>query len=300
VVPVPEEQRISVAVPAIVEEALFAAVAERLEENRRRSRASRRGAKYLLQGLIVCARCGYAYHSRAARAGLPGKKRRYAYYCCPGREGYRFGGEPVCSNKPVRAERLEEAVWQDVCSLLQDPQRIEREYQRRLADNAHDASDDQQLAERTRKLKRGMARVVDAYEEGLLEKSEFEPRIRRLRDRLVQVEGEARKQAEMQSNREELRLVIGHLQGFADRIREGLQQADWTTRREILRALVKRVEVDEAQVRMIYRINPLPFDQRPNRGVLQDCLWRHDATNNLVKLSVLFETAIPRARLRLK
>jgi site-specific DNA recombinase len=275
VVPVPEEERISVAVPAIVEDALFAAVAERLEENRRRSRAARRGAKYLLQGLIVCARCGYAYHSRAARAGAPGKQRRYAYYCCPGREGYRFGGAPVCGNKPVRADRLEEAVWQDVCSLLRDPQRIEREHQRRLAGDAQRASGHQPFAEQMQKLKRSMARVVDAYQEGLLEKSEFEPRIRRLRDRLAQVEGEARKQAEREAGRAELRLVIEHLQGFADRIQEGLQQADWSTQREILRALVKRIEVDEAQVRVIYRINPFPFDQAPDGGVLRDCSWRH-------------------------
>ena len=108
-----------------------------------------------------------------------------------------------------------------------------------------------------------------------MEKSEFEPRLRRLRDRLSKLEAEAKKQAENESQRTELRLVIGHLHEFADRIKSGLHDADWLTRREIIRALVKRVEIDEAQVRVIYRIDPLPFDQGPARGRLQDC-WRRD------------------------
>lgn len=272
---VPADQGIAIPVPAIVSEALFAAVQERLEENRARYRQSGRGAKYLLQGLVVCVHCGYAFHSIAACRPLAGGERhRYGYYRCSGRDGYRFGGERICENRSVRADLLEDAVWQDVCALLRDPQRVEQEYQRRLAGEAKSAEGDPQIQERLQKAKRGLARLVDAYAEGLLERNEFEPRIRRLRERLVQLEGEAAKQAEEQSQRQELRLVLGHLQQFADRVQEGLQHADWTTRREILRALIKQVEVDEDQVRVIYRINPLPFDQCPERGVLQDCLGR--------------------------
>ena len=40
------------------------------------------------------------------------------------------------------------------------------------------------------------SRLVDAYEEGLLEKSDFEPRLRRSRDRLTKLEAEAKKQTE--------------------------------------------------------------------------------------------------------
>ena len=133
------------------------------------------------------------------------------------------------------------------------------------------------LQARIQKVKCGIARLVDAYEDGLLERSDFEPRIRRSRDRLATLEAEAKKQADEESQRAELRLVIGQLQEFVDRIKSGLHDADWSTRREIIRALVKRVEVDEAQVRVIYRIDPLPFDHGPERGRLQDCLRRDHA-----------------------
>ena len=39
----------------------------------------------------------------------------------------------------------------------------------------------------------------------------------------------------------------------------GLDDADWSTRREIIRALVKRVEIEAEQVRVVFRINPPPL-----------------------------------------
>ena len=123
---VPKEQGIPIPVPAIVSEELFTAVAERLEENRKRYRQSQRGAKYLLQGLIVCARCDYAFCGKPERRkAREGNRRDYVYYRCMGTDAYRFGGERTCHNKPVRVDVLDEAVWKDVCSLLEDPARID-------------------------------------------------------------------------------------------------------------------------------------------------------------------------------
>ena len=44
--------------PAIVDEAVFEAVQEQLQENQRRARLGERGARYLLQGLVTCKLCG--------------------------------------------------------------------------------------------------------------------------------------------------------------------------------------------------------------------------------------------------
>ena len=119
---VPLDQGIRIGVPAIVSEGLFAAVRERLEENRKRYRQSQRGAKHLLQGLVVCARCRYAFYGKpvSAKCGK-GKRRSYVYYRCPGSDARRFGGERICHNKPVRTDLLEESVWQDVCACWRTP-----------------------------------------------------------------------------------------------------------------------------------------------------------------------------------
>src|SRR6201993_5552672 len=109
-------------VPALIETELFATVQEQLTENRRRNRQNRRGQRYLLQGLLVCRRCGYAYYGKAiSPRAAKGKRRDYAYYRCCGSDAYRFGGERLCANQQVRTDRLDEAVWREVERVLQDP-----------------------------------------------------------------------------------------------------------------------------------------------------------------------------------
>jgi site-specific DNA recombinase len=272
----PPETGITIPVPAIVSEELFAAVQERLAENRKRNRQSRRGAKYLLQGLIVCRRCGYGFYGKPVGCrSAEGKPRRYAYYRCIGSDAYRFGGERICTNKQVRTDLLDQAVWDDVCGLLRNPKRIEAEYERRLSQKKSPDDDPQPLQARIQKVKQAVARLIDAYEEGLVEKEDFQPRIKRLRERLGKLESEARAQTEADQQQAELRLVIGRLEQFAAEVEKGLDKVDWEKKRDILRTLVKRVEVDEEQVRVVYRIGPLPFDSRPERSGLQDC-WRRD------------------------
>jgi len=67
-------EQLTIAVPAIVSEELFAAVETQLTENRQRGHESRRGAKYLLQGLLECNCCGYAYYGKkVSRSSAKGK-----------------------------------------------------------------------------------------------------------------------------------------------------------------------------------------------------------------------------------
>ena len=241
-----------------------------------RQRQGRRGARYLLQGLLTCECCGYAYYGKqiSLRSGK-GKKRRYAYYRCTGTDAYRFGGQGVCHNKQVRTDLLEEAVWADVCALLKNPSRIEAEYERRLhnKDSDKESKGGRQLEVLIQKVKRGIARLIDAYGEGLVNKEEFEPRVRAFRERLARLEVEAQQQQELEAQERELRLVIGRVQEFAERVKAGLEEADWSTQREIIRALVKRVEIGVVEVRVVYRVNLAPFAESPRGGILPDC-WR--------------------------
>jgi hypothetical protein len=60
--------------------------------------------------------------------------------------------------------------------------------------------------------------------------------------------------------------VIGHLEEFARRLSDGLQESDWMTRRAIIRALVKKVEIDEQEVLIVYRGSPL-LRETPNKVI---------------------------------
>src|SRR3954464_16026293 len=120
-----------------------------------------------------------------------------------------------------------------------------------------------------------IARLIDACGDGLLDKSEFEPRISAARARLAKLEGEQRQRIGEATQEAELRLVNGPLWAVFGRSSEGLQEPDGGTRREIVRALVKRVEVDEQEVRIVYRVSPSPFEESPQQGRSQHC-WGRD------------------------
>jgi len=277
---VPEEEQQRISVPAIVGEDLFQTVQDQLAENKKHSRQRKRGARYLLQGLLQCQSCGYAYYGKAvSRSAAKGKKRNYAYYRCVGTDAYRFGGQRVCWNKQLRTDLLEAAVWEDVCGLLKDPDRIRQEYERRLTEQPRNQAVEMgQLSAMIHKAKRAVARLIDAYEDGLLTKAEFEPRLRNAKTRLGKLEAELKTASDQAAAECELRLVIGQFEDFAQRVASGLHEGDWHTRREIIRALVKRIEIGTEMVRVVYKVAPAPFAPAPGSGgSLQDC-WRRART----------------------
>lgn len=264
----PEEQE-DVPVPAIINVEWFEAVAAKLEENRRRYREQKKGTIHLLSGLLVCHRCGSAYCGRRFRS----RDGHYIYYRCLGTDKYRHGGEAVCTNKVVH-RCVEDAVWSDLCALLKDPERLQREFERRLDEPKRQEVNGAHLQSSIAQLKRRIGRLIDAYENGWLEKAEFEPRVQRAKERLVcEQENWAQCQRDA-SNSEQLRMVFGDFRVFCQQMGQGLDQADFATRRALLRLLVNRIEVDQDEIRIVYKVQPRAIQNHSN-GVLQDCLKSH-------------------------
>jgi site-specific DNA recombinase len=275
---VPREEWLFIPVPPLIDEALYDAVQEQLAENRRRARQSQRGARYLLQGLLVCKVCGYAFYGKplspSARKGRP---RAYAYYRGVGRDGYRLGGQRVCANTQRRTDIVEVAVWQEVCQLRKDPQRLAREYHRRGHARLHGAKWEtpESIRAQRNKLQRGMARLIDGYAEGWIEKAEFEPRIKRMKQRVIVLEEQLQQLADEVVQQRELRLLIGQLEEFVTKVHRNLATADWEMKREIIRALVRRVEIDKQEVTVVFRVGTDPDGQSPERKSSQHC-WGRD------------------------
>jgi site-specific DNA recombinase len=216
---VPREEWIEVPVPALVNPAVFEAVQAQLAENHQRKRESRKGPRWLLQGLTVCRRCGYAYYGKMApRSDWAKSKDVLCYYRCIGTDGYRFDGHTVCDNPPVRGDYLEQAVWQRVRAVLEEPGRVATEYRRRSVETqaGADQPDVVQLDQQIASLQRGIGRLIDSYAEGVIERAEFEPRITGLKARLSRLQEQRRDAAEAAEGERELTLIIGRLDNFAE------------------------------------------------------------------------------------
>jgi site-specific DNA recombinase len=256
-VEMPREQWMMSPVPAIVEAAVFAAVQEQWHANQRHARQYRRGATYLLQGLVSGQGCGDAYYGKGiSHKAAKGKARDYAYDRCLGTDAYRFGGARICRNTQGRTDLLDLAVWREVRELLEHPDRLAEEYRRRLPPHARASHHDLTTVEgQLGKLRQGLARLIDSDAEGLIAKRECEPRITHLRQRVTTLEEQAQQLVNEAALHVELQLIIGRREDFAAQVRDGLEDADWTSRRELIRALVKRVEVDHGQVHVVFRVD---------------------------------------------
>jgi len=133
--------------------------------------------------------------------------------------------------------------------------------------------------------RKSIARLIDSYTEGYIEKKEFEPRIQRLRQHLTDLEDQVNQKVREQTQQAELRQVITHLEEFSAKVKDGLDEADWLTKRELIRTLVKQVNVGKEDVTIVFRVTPDPFVADPdrsfsssNQGSLQHCWGRTEST----------------------
>jgi site-specific DNA recombinase len=265
----PPEDWMVVPVAAVIDEALFDAAQEKLEQNRARLRQQKKGASHLLQGLVVCGVCGYAYNHSVKSS----HHRIYRYYQCnPNPKVVEQHSR--CTNPSLRAEALEECVWLEVCRLLKDPQNLQQEYQRRLHSSDEDQGPQHQksLELQMSKLQKGIGRLIDAYTEGVIDKSEFEPRLQGMRARLQTLEAQYKTIQDEAALLSELKLVIGRLEEFAAKVADSLDSLDWSGKRELIRTLVKRVEVYAKEVKVVFKVGSGPFAPRATDHVEN---WSH-------------------------
>jgi site-specific DNA recombinase len=143
----------------------------------------------------------------------------------------------------LRTDCTDTAVWQKGHRLLHNPDLIPAEYERRLHHAQHPDADRPDLvtaAAQIAKLRRGVARLIDGYAEGLIEKAEFEQRITGPRHRIKIGEQQAAALRDEAALRRTLSLLIGRLEDFAKQVQERMTTLDWSLQRDLIRLLVKR------------------------------------------------------------
>jgi site-specific DNA recombinase len=252
------EQWISIAVPPIVSADRFAAAQEQLKRNRQLAPRNATAQRFLLQGLLGCARCGYAYSGKTAWGQTAGGRTRYLYYMCRGRAGYRFEDGAVCGAPHLRASELETAVWTSVRELLQDPARVLDEWCRRGTHESATRRLREQQEELTRAVttqEKTLQRLVDAYEAGAIELDELHRRSDRVRQRIRRAQEDLEAVSAQLERVVELREVAGQLTAFANKVHSGLDRLSWQDRQQIIRTLLSRIDIDGERVTIVYRIS---------------------------------------------
>jgi site-specific DNA recombinase len=260
----PRQEWIEIPVPALVTEESFARAQELLHQNKIRS-GRRTIAPSVVQGLVSCAKCGYAF----SRTSTQTSARKIHYYKCIGSDSWRKLGGPVCDNgRFIRQELLDQIVWAEVIRLLEDPTLIQQELDRRLAaarDSDPTRKREQSLQRELTHVGKGIERLLNAYQEGLLTIEQLRERMPVLRQRQQALNGELQAIADQTNDRAAFLRLAETLSAFLARLRSAAETVSVMERQRIVRLLVKDVLVGEDTI-MIRHSIPIPSGPSQNEG----------------------------------
>jgi len=260
----PREEWIEIPVPALVTEESFARAQELLQQNKIRSRR-RTIAPSVVQGLVSCAKCGYAF----SRTSTQTSARKIHYYKCIGSDSWRKLGGPVCDNgRFVRQELLDQIVWAEVIRLLEEPALIQQELDRRLV--AARASDptrkrEQSLQRELTHVGKGIERLLNAYQEELLSIEQLRERMPVLRQRQQTLRAELQAIADQTNDRAAFLRLAETLTAFLARLRSAAETLSVIERQRIVRLLVKDVLLGEDTITIRHSI-PISSGPPQNGG----------------------------------
>lgn len=245
----PKEDWIQVVVPSIIRKPTFEAAQRQLERNATFSpRNTRR--QYLLTGLIVCGKCGYRYNAKTVD--------RKTYYSCNSKLGYIT---PVnCGSRYVRGDAIEPLVWDSVKEMLSQPKVIieQIERQRSTNNNGYLEVDLQAVNRSLEKKNQEIDRLLEAYRIGAIDSQLLKREMDKTRQEqgaLVRRREDLQKQLEESGQHES---DIGYIERFCKSISVVLDNLSFDEKRQVLREVIDRVEIDGDQV-TIYGV--IPFTQ---------------------------------------
>ena len=201
----------------------------------------------LLTGICFCASCGMAMTLRTGKGG------RYRYYTCSTKARQ---GETGCKGRSIPMEKLDGFVADHLEKRLLTPERLEkilspiltRREERAKRRTAHVAELRKRAAEAEAKLKR----LYDAIENGVADLSDT-----LLKDRVAELKAirdQSRDDADRAATAQEQAgptVTPQALATFARQARKRMRNAAGGYRRDHLRALAQRVEVDDREVRIM-------------------------------------------------
>ncbi|WP_092289269.1 recombinase family protein [Bradyrhizobium sp. Ghvi] len=244
----PDAEVVEMAVPPIIEAVEFEAVQALLKERSPAMTAPRVvSGPTLLTGICFCSACGGAMTLRTGKSG----RNRYYTCCTKARQG-----ETGCKGRTVPMEKLDSLVAEHIEERLLQPKRLEevlsavlyRRKERAERRTMHIAELRKRAAEAEAKLKR----LYDAIENGVADVSD--PLLKERVTELKSIRDQARADAERAAgalDRAGPSITPQALKTFASQARRRMRTEAGGYRRDHLRTLAQRIEVDAKEVRIM-------------------------------------------------
>jgi site-specific DNA recombinase len=251
--PRPASEWIRIGVPALVSAEQFAQVQRRLATNRQGAMRSTKH-DYLLRGLVSCGVCRLACSGRWLHA----EAASYHYYVCRGKQN------PVSSCREARcraryspADQLDALAWDDLCQVLQQPELVMAALARAQAGAwLPEALQRRQATLRKTRasVQRQRERLLEGYLAGALDLPGFRRKDEALRQQQADLQVQEEELAAQGQRVVELSAVAASMTDVCARLRQGLGQATFVQRRQLVELLIDRVVVTDGTVEIRYVI----------------------------------------------
>ena len=234
---------ITIPVPQIVSEDIFEKAHVQLQENKKLSPRNNKKYEYLLSGLLHCKECGYSIYGKPAS----NSKYKRLYYRCMGQD-YRWPTGRVCSAHPVRVEVLDELVWEQVKSLIEEPEVVINEYARRIDSKKKETFNHETLINKKKKeirmQEQQKERILDLYQSGTISLLEVEERLKNIRLRITKFHNECALLNQEEKQKQQCLQLVEKLDDFKKKMNLNLPDLKFEEKKQLVRLLVSEVVVD--------------------------------------------------------
>jgi len=243
----PQPDLVPVAVPPLVEPALFQAAQEQLARNALFAARNARSV-YLLKGLIRCGVCGRAYVGSSD------------YYACVGRVNRQASPIPSmrCTAPHVRRAELEESIWQDIRTFLLNPGEALQAFVNEESPERNEVS---LLEKRLQALIEARARLLDLFLEGGIDKQTYYARIEDLEARIQEVQASLEAARERSIAERQRKEALHSLESLSARLRDRIDRLTPEEKQAVARELVEKVTVrpgeGEVEIEVRYRFGQI-------------------------------------------
>ena len=228
---------IEIPVPSIIDNNIFEIAQGLMKTNKVQSlRNAKPGS--LLQGVISCKECGFGCITT-----LSGKKSEgYGYYRCSKRDG-------KCTNRGIRIESLDKAIWSSLMSMLESPELIQKEVTKRLSDLEKGPILKQQelLSNKIGKLEEESNRLLDAYQSGCIDIKELKARMGNIKKEKNNIAKELSGTGSGLSKGQLLELSEA-VKYFSNYLKQSRDNLNLEEKRKIVRMLIQEIQIGKEDI----------------------------------------------------
>ena len=276
----PREEWIPISIPPLIDLETFHQAEIRVKDNQRFSPRNLQEDAYLLRRLVRCGHCGLSCRVSTNTVNLNCRH----YYVCPGTKNH-FLIEKRCSQRCIGADALDELVWEEVSTRLQDPDLVLEAYRecrihRRDGEEADLSDQGQKLATQIKLANTEMARLLDAYQAGAVELPELQKRRRLVDAKLDTLHREKELLGKMAREQKQVGDVRRDLEEFRALVSNRAQHSSFLDKQKLMRMVLDKVVVRDWRVDVHYNI-PLSRPAAPKEEKVSTnfdlCNTRHES-----------------------